>query len=69
MKETTLREMKHITVNFSLGKRASGYRMDTNSLTILAVVDLLKKKLVKCVKVSGSFLFVVPTKRLHEMLQ
>jgi hypothetical protein len=61
MKETTLREMKHIAVNFSLMKRASGYRMDTNSLTVLAVVDLLNKKLVKCVKVSGSFLFVVPT--------
>jgi hypothetical protein len=63
MKETTLREMKHITNNFSLLKRASGYRMDTNSLTILAIVDLLKKKFVKCVKVRGSFLFVVPTKQ------
>jgi len=67
MKETTLREMKHITINFSLRKRASGYRMDTNSLTILAIVDLLKKKLVKCVKVKGSFLFVVPTMLSREV--
>ena len=67
MKETTQREMKHIAVNFSLMKRASGYRMDTNSLTLLAVVDLLKRKLVKCAKVSGSFLFVVPTKQSLEM--
>jgi hypothetical protein len=67
MKETTLREMKHIAVNFSLMKRASGYRMDTNSLTILAVADLFKRDFVRCVKVSGSFLFVIPTKHLFEM--
>ena len=64
MSETGKRELKHIVANFSLRKKASGYRMDSGSTTIYAIYDLFKQHLIKCIKVNGPYLYVVPTKYL-----
>jgi len=62
MSKTRKREMKHILANFSLRKKASAYRIDTDSLRIEAIYELLKNKMIKCAKIVGPFLYVVPTK-------
>ena len=64
MSETGKRELRHIATNFSLRKKASGYRMDSGSTTIYAIYDLFRKKLIKCIKVNGPYLYVIPTKLL-----
>jgi hypothetical protein len=66
MKTTSLREMHHIVNNFSMRNKASSYRMDTGSMTMLVIYDLIRKKLVRCINVSGAFLYVIPTKQTIE---
>ena len=67
MKTTRIREMKHIAANYSIRKKATGYRIDSYSLTITAIYDLLRRKLIKTIRKRGHFLFVIPAKHFYEV--
>ena len=67
MTNTRKREMKHILANFSLRKKATGYRMDTDSSTVETVLELFRDKLIRCTKVSWPFMFVIPTIHIQDI--
>jgi hypothetical protein len=68
MEPIELRELKHIVGNYSIGKKASGYRIDTYSDITNAVFELAKRKIIEPVGTQGSFIYMRPAKDIFSKL-
>jgi len=62
MEPIKLRELKHIVANFSVRKKASGYRIDAPSGINNALRDLVNMKLIEPVYSKGFFIYLRPAK-------
>jgi hypothetical protein len=66
MKNKYVREIRHIVANYSLRNSATGYHIDSRSLTYKIVRDLIRRNLVQCNKIDGQFLFVSPAESMKK---
>lgn len=55
--------MRHIASNYSLRNEASGYRIDSHSLTSEAIHDLIRSNWVECEQIEGYYLFLKPSRK------
>ena len=62
MEPIKLRELKHIVSNFSIRKKASGYRIDSKSFTNKALHDLIDTKLIEPVDIDEFFIYLRPVR-------
>jgi len=61
MKNKYVREIRRIVANYSIGNSISIYQIDITSITYKIVRDLIRRNLIKCKKIEGRSLFVIPT--------
>jgi hypothetical protein len=57
-----LRELKHIVANFSFRKKASGYRIESQSVISKALYELVKRNVIEPAGTKGFFIYMRPVK-------
>lgn len=64
MKKIYVREIRHIVANYSLTKKATGYRINSKSIVTKIIRDMIKRNWIECKNIDGQFMFVSPSKIL-----
>lgn len=64
LKHICLREFRHIGCTYDLKKRAVGYPYKGKSRTHEAIMLMIKKGWLECIKIDKDFIYVKPTKEI-----
>lgn len=64
MKNIYLREIRHIIANHLFSNKATGYRIESESMKFKIIRDMIKHNWIEGITIDGPFLFVSPSKQL-----